>query len=116
MASSAISDISTADSCIEENSPYILILNTFLDYTFWIREQCERFSGYAIAHEPKQEKKWWWFYGFRLVKADKEPRKYRWVCETCARNSRATEKFIFIASNSQLLIAYLLRSYRILVS
>ncbi|KAJ3552946.1 hypothetical protein NPX13_g10995 [Xylaria arbuscula] len=83
------------------------------DYTFWTREQCERFAGYIIAHEPKQERKWWWSHGFRMVKADEQPRKYRWVCETCARSNRAKEKFIFMASNSQSLIAHLLKSHDI---
>lgn len=116
MASSAISDIGTADSRIEENSLSISAPNTFPDYTFWTREQCERFSGYAVAHEPKQEKKWWWSYGFRLMKPDEEPRKYRWVCEACVRSSRAKGKFLFMASNSQSLVAHLLRSHHISVS
>lgn len=116
MASSAASDVGTVDSHIEENAFTISTPNTFPDYTFWTRDQCNRFVGYIVAHEPKQERKWWWSYGFRMVKADEQPRKYRCVCETCARSSRAREKFIFMASNSQSLVAHLLRSHNISVS
>lgn len=116
MVPSIASDISTIESNIKETFSNASVPDTFPDYMFWTREQCERFAGYIVAHEPKQEKKWWWSYGFRMVKADEQPRKYRWVCETCAHDSRAKQKFIFMASNSQSLIAHLLRFHNISVS